>query len=77
MFKGSYDQTVINWATEAPATGLSQGLFYGIGMVFAVSAGVMLALDFYKLLTGQVKDENLVNIRESEEQAITTAGDKK
>lgn len=77
MFKGSYDQTIINWATEAPATGLSQGLFYGTGMVFAVSSGVMLALDFYKLLTGQVRDEDLVNIRESEEQAMTTAGNTK
>lgn len=77
MFKGSYEQTIINWATEAPATGLSQGLFYGTGMVFAVSSGVMLALDFYKLLTGQVRDEDLVNIRESEEQAMTTAGNTK
>jgi TRAP-type transport system small permease protein len=70
MFKGSLDQTRINWDTEAPATGLSQGLFYGIGMVFAVSAGVMLLQDFYKLLTGQIKDEDLINIRESEEEAI-------
>ncbi len=74
MFKGSYDQTIINWSTEAPATGLSQGLFYGIGMVFALSAGLMLAQDFYKLLTGQVKDEDLINIRESEEEAITYEG---
>jgi TRAP-type C4-dicarboxylate transport system permease small subunit len=81
MFKGSLEQTKINWTTEAPATGLSQGLFYGIGMIFAVSAGLMLLQDFYKLLTGQVKDEDLVNIRESEEQAITsspaTAGESK
>jgi TRAP-type transport system small permease protein len=54
-----------------------RGSYDQSGMVFAVSAGVMLALDFYKLLTGQVKDEDLVNIRESEEQAITTAGDTK
>jgi TRAP-type transport system small permease protein len=71
MFKGSYDQTVINWSTEAPATGLSQAWFYGIGMVFAVSAGVMLTQDLYKLLTGQVKDEDLINIRESEEEALS------
>jgi len=42
---------------------------------------LMLLQNFYKLLTGQVKDEDLVNIRESEEQAITsspaTAGESK
>ncbi len=74
MFKGSLDQTRINWDTEAPATGWSQGLFYGIGMVFAISAAVMLAQDFYKLITGQVKEEDLINIRESEEEAITFEG---
>jgi TRAP-type C4-dicarboxylate transport system permease small subunit len=74
MFKGSLDQTRINWDTEAAATGLSQGLLYGIGMVFAVSAGVMLLQDFYKLLSGQTKDEDLINIRESEEEAITFEG---
>jgi TRAP-type C4-dicarboxylate transport system permease small subunit len=70
MFKGSLDQTRINWDTEAPATGLSQAWFYGIGMVFAVSAGVMLLQDFYKLVSGQTRNEDLINIRESEEDAI-------
>jgi TRAP-type transport system small permease protein len=70
MFRGSWAQTVINLSTKAPATGWSQAWFYGTGVVFAMSAGVMLSLDFYKLLSGQVKDEDLIVIRESEEQAI-------
>ena len=68
LFQGSLEQTKINWTTEAPATGWSQGLFYGTGVVFAVSAGLMLLSDLYKLLAGKVKDEDLVAIKESEEQ---------
>ncbi len=75
MFQGSLAQTKINWDTEAPATGWSQGLFYGTGIVFAVSAGLMLLADLYKLLTGQVKDEDLIAIKESEEE--THVGDNK
>jgi TRAP-type transport system small permease protein len=71
MFKGSYDQTIINWQTVAPATGLSEAWFYGIGMVFAASSAVVMMQGLYKLITGQIKDDELVNIRESEEEAIT------
>jgi TRAP-type transport system small permease protein len=73
MLQGSWVQMKINLQTAAPATGWSQGWFYGTGVVFAVSAGVMLLLDFYKLLSGQVRDEDLINIRESEEQAISSS----
>jgi TRAP-type transport system small permease protein len=72
IFKGSLEQTMINMSVQAPATGLSQAWFYSAGIVLAISAGLMLALDFIKLLTGQVRDEDLVMIRESEEQAITS-----
>jgi TRAP-type transport system small permease protein len=72
IFKGSLEQTMINMSVQAPATGLSQAWFYSAGIVLAISAALMLALDFIKLLTGQVRDEDLVMIRESEEQAITS-----
>ena len=36
---GSWEQTVINWDVAAPASGLSTGLFYGVGVVFSVSVG--------------------------------------
>jgi TRAP-type transport system small permease protein len=72
IFKGSLEQTKINLSVQAPATGLSQAWFYSAGIVLAISAALMLALDFIKLLTGQVRDEDLVLIRESEEQAITS-----
>ncbi len=68
MFQGSVAQTKINLNTMAPATGWSQGWFYGTGVVFAVSAAVMLLLDLFKLLTGKVADQDLIAIKESEEQ---------
>lgn len=67
MLQGSWAQTMINLNTAAPATGWSQGWFYGTGVVFAVSAGLMLLLDLYKLVSGQVKDEDLIAIKESED----------
>jgi TRAP-type transport system small permease protein len=76
MLQGSWAQTLINMKTAAPATGWSQGWFYGTGVVFAVSAGVMLLLDLYKLVTGQVKDEDLIAIKESEEQTHGADGTK-
>jgi TRAP-type transport system small permease protein len=71
MFWGAWVQTKINYKSTAPASELSMAWFYGIGVVFGLSAMVILANDLYKLLSGQIKDEDLIRIRESEEQAIT------
>jgi TRAP-type C4-dicarboxylate transport system permease small subunit len=71
MFWGALQQTNINYASTAPASGLSMAWFYGIGVLFGLSAMVILTNDLYKILTGQIKDEDLIRIRESEELAIT------
>jgi TRAP-type C4-dicarboxylate transport system permease small subunit len=68
LFSGSWTQTVINWDVSAPSSGASMAWVYGVGLVFSVSAAVVLAADLYKLLTGRVKDEDLVIIKESEGQ---------
>ena len=73
MFWGAWVQTKINYASTAPASELSMAWFYGIGVVFGFSAMVILANDLWKLLSGQVKDEDLIRIRESEEQAMSAA----
>jgi TRAP-type transport system small permease protein len=71
MFWGALVQTKINYSATAPASELSMAWFYGTGVVFGFSAMVILANDLWKLLSGQVKDEDL--IRKSEEQAMTAA----
>ncbi|KRB93504.1 TRAP transporter small permease [Noviherbaspirillum sp. Root189] len=69
LFKGALDQTKINWDVSAPSSGASVGIFYASGIVFSVSAFVMLAVDLIKLVTGRVPEEELIIVRESEEQA--------
>lgn len=68
FLKGSYEQTVINWDVAAPATGLSTGIFYGVGIIFSLSTGVILLNDLYRAVTGQMSEEELVMVKESEEQ---------
>ena len=64
----SLTQTLINWNVSAPASGLSVGLFYGVGLVFAVSAGLILLADLYRAVTGKLSEAELVMVKESEEQ---------
>jgi TRAP-type C4-dicarboxylate transport system permease small subunit len=68
FLQGSWQQTVINLGVTAPASGLSMGWFYGVGLVFSVSAGLIVLYDLYRVLSGKVSDEELVMVKESEEQ---------
>ena len=67
LLSGSWRQTLITAGDRAPATNLSVGLFYGAGLVFGVSAGVILIYDLLRVLTGQASEADLVAVRESEE----------
>lgn len=64
---GSWQQTMINLHTSATATGLSVGFYYGIGIVFAVTAGIMLAYELWRGLTGRSDIDALISMQESEE----------
>ena len=67
IFRGALEQTKINWDVSAPSSGFSMGFFYSVGMVFSVSAAVMLLNDLFKLLAGRVSDADLIIIKESED----------
>ena len=67
IFSGSLAQTRINWDVQAPVTGVSVALFYAAGMVFAVSAAVLLARELLRAVTGQTSEQDLVTVRDSEE----------
>ncbi|MEF7613454.1 TRAP transporter small permease [Aquincola sp. MAHUQ-54] len=69
LFSGSLTQTRINADVQAPTTGLSMGLFYASGAVFAASAAVFLLRDLWRAVTGRLRDDELVMVKESEEQA--------
>jgi len=67
LFQGSVAQARINWDVTAPTTGASMAIVYASGIVFAVLAAFILALDVFRLLTGRLSDEDLVMVQESEE----------
>ena len=68
VFKGSLEQARINWDVAAPVTGASGAIFYASGIVFAVSAAVLIARDLWRVLSGQLSEAELVMVKESEEQ---------
>jgi TRAP-type C4-dicarboxylate transport system permease small subunit len=69
LFSGALDQVKINWDSTSAAMEVSMALFYGCGLVFAVSGALILLSDLWRLLTGQLTSEELVGIRENEEVA--------
>ena len=69
IFSGSLMQTRINFDVEAPVTGWSLAWVSGIGVVFAVSAALFHGLKLLRLASGQLSDDELVTVQESEDLA--------
>ncbi|WP_409515361.1 TRAP transporter small permease [Achromobacter animicus] len=67
MFKGSWDQAVINADVSAPVSGLPMAIVYVAGLVFSVMAGLIIAMDLYRVLAGKLQDQDLIMVQESEE----------
>ena len=67
--QGAWEQAVINLEVQTPVTGASMAMFYASGVVFAVSAGAILLLQLHQTITGRVRDEELIQVKESEELA--------
>ena len=68
LFQGSLAQAKINWDVAAPVTGASSAIFYASGVVFAVSAAVIIVRDLWRVVSGQLSEAELVMVKESEEQ---------
>jgi TRAP-type C4-dicarboxylate transport system permease small subunit len=77
LFKGSWQQAVINAQVTAPVTGAPVAIVYVAALVFAVSAGAMIVGDAWLVLSGRAADEDLLMVQESEDlaQARTFAAD--
>lgn len=76
IFIGTYDQFMVNKDSQSPVMEVSMGWFYAGGMVFSVLSLPILLRDLYRLATGQIDDEHLVLMQESEEAAHGDAGTK-
>ncbi len=79
LFEGSWKQVLINRDVEAPVTGWSMAIIYLAGIAFAVPAAGLLLRDFWRLLRGHMRDDELVQTQESEDLAHVqpTAGENK
>jgi TRAP-type C4-dicarboxylate transport system permease small subunit len=67
MFQGSWQQTVINWGTTSAVMEASMGWFYASGLFFSVFAFLFILSDFWKLLSGQLSEAELIGITESDD----------
>lgn len=67
LFSGAYQQAVINLDSTSAVMEVSMAWIYAPGVVFAVLGGLIVLTELVRLLTGQMRDEDLVMIQESEE----------
>jgi len=69
LLKGSWEQTVINLQVTAPASGLPLAILYSAGVFYAVSTAPLLVLDLVRVMRGELSDDQLVMVQESEDLA--------
>jgi TRAP-type C4-dicarboxylate transport system permease small subunit len=67
IFEGALEQTKINWDSTSAVMETSMGYFYASGVVFAVLAAPILLFNFWRLISGQMADKDLIGIRENED----------
>ena len=67
MFRGSWQQAVINYETSSAVMQASMAWLYASGLVFAVLAALILAHELWKLVTGKLDDAQLVGVAESDD----------
>ena len=71
MLQGAIAQTKINWGSTSAVMEASMAWFYASGVVFAALAMVIIASDFWKLVSGKLSEKDLVAVVESEEETPT------
>ena len=70
LFKGAWDQVIINLETTSAVMETSMAIFYACGVVTAVSIALILVHNLWRLVTGQLSEAELIGVRESEEEPI-------
>jgi TRAP-type C4-dicarboxylate transport system permease small subunit len=68
MARGAWQQAVINSTTTSPVMDASMAWFYASGVMFSVLAALILVHELWKLVTGQLSQDELVAVKESEEE---------
>ncbi len=73
FFWGTWLQHEVNATNVAPVTGLNMIWIYGMGYVTSIGIGLLILHKLWRLFTGRITDSELIQIRESEEDAIILA----
>lgn len=73
VFHGSYRQAVINLHNPAPVTGIPLAVGYGVSMFMTASIALMIMGSLRRALSGRLTDEELSQVRESEEERALPA----
>lgn len=68
---GTWRQHGINASNAAPVTGLSMIWIHGLGYVVALGIGTLALHTLWRIARGQVREEELVQVRDSEEPAAS------
>jgi TRAP-type C4-dicarboxylate transport system permease small subunit len=70
LFKGSWDQALVNLETTSPVMEFSMSIFYASGAVCAVSSALIILKHFFELVTNRLSEAELIGIRESEDEPL-------
>jgi TRAP-type transport system small permease protein len=70
MFYGTWRQHHINATTMSPVTGLPMIWVYGVGYLASGAMGALIASNLWKLITGRIEDRDLIQVHDSEEDAV-------
>jgi TRAP-type C4-dicarboxylate transport system permease small subunit len=67
LFRGSYDQAMVNLTSTSAVMEIPLAWLYGSGMVLAVLGAPILLSDLWRLLNGQIDEDHLLLMQDSEE----------
>jgi TRAP-type transport system small permease protein len=67
LLKGMVELTRISYTSTSTVMEVSMGWFFASGVFFAVLALMPLSYQFFRIVTGQAKDQELIGFQESEE----------
>jgi TRAP-type transport system small permease protein len=70
MFYGTWRQHHINATTMSAVTGIPMIWVYGVGYLASISMGALIAGNLLKLATGRITDKDLIQVHDSEEDAL-------
>ena len=70
LAKGAWQIVGMNICTKSPVMEVSEGFFYGCGIFAACAGAAVLVLKMWRLARGELKDSELIGVRESEEDTL-------